>query len=48
MIVYMNMIYLLESRNTYLEDLEQKSLIILIIIYIVRTPEIAKLKLPGQ
>ena len=33
MIVYMSMIYLLESRNTYLEGLEKKLLIILIIIF---------------
>ena len=33
MIVYMNMIYLLESRNTYLEELEHKLLNMLIIIF---------------
>ena len=32
MIVYMSMIYLLESRNTYLEELEHKLLNMLIII----------------
>ena len=33
MIVYMSMIYLLESRNTYLEELEHKLLNMLIIIF---------------